>query len=257
MTRDDFVLYANTCFAAFGDRVKHWITINEPYSFSLQGYAGFGTQAPGRCSFILRCGECDANTEPYIVAHHVLLTHASVVALYKEKYQAQQGGKIGISLDSRWYEPLDGSNKEDEEASKRALDFHLGWFLDPLIFGDYPASMKELVGERLPSLHQEDSTKALVKGSFDFIGPNHYTTNYAHADKPSYIVAAIHNINQDGQFDVSCRSLLLQYLLKFFSPGAAWLYVVPWVFKKLLDYIRVRYNNPPIIITENGNPCLP
>ncbi|MCO5605293.1 hypothetical protein L7F22_059475 [Adiantum nelumboides] len=254
MTRDDFVLYANTCFAAFGDRVKHWITIYEPSSFSLQGYAGFGTQAPGRCSLPLRCGEGDANTEPYIVAHHVLLTHASVVALYKEKYQAQQGGIIGISLDSRWYEPLDGSNKEDKEASKRALDFHLGWFLDSLISGDYPASMKELVGERLPSLHQKDSTKPLVKGSFDFIGLNHYTTYYGRADKPSYIVAAIHIINQDGQFDVSYdrngKSRGPQ------SPGAAWLYVVPWGFKKLLDYIRVQYNDPLIIITENGNPCI-
>ncbi|MCO5585834.1 hypothetical protein L7F22_039767 [Adiantum nelumboides] len=247
---DDFILYANTCFAAFGDRVKHWITINEPYSFSSEGYAGFGTQAPQRCSFRLRCSGGDSSTEPYIVAHYVLLAHASVVALYKEIYQAQQGGIIGITIDSRWYEPLNATNEEDKKASKRALDFQLGWFLDPLIFGDYPISMKELVGDRLPTFQQRNSTKAPLKGSFDFIGLNHYTTNYVHPGEPSYLVAAIHNINQDGQFDVSYvrngESIGPR------SPGAAWLYVVPWGFKKILDYIRIQYNNPPIIITENG-----
>ncbi|KAH7439471.1 hypothetical protein KP509_04G063200 [Ceratopteris richardii] len=138
---DDFLSFADTCFASFGDRVKHWITINEPYSFVSQGYGGFGTQAPGRCSIRVKCSEGDSKIEPYIAGHNVLMAHASVVALYREKYQAQQRGSIGICLDSRWYEPLNETSVDDLEASRRALDFHLGWFLGPLVFGDYPSSM--------------------------------------------------------------------------------------------------------------------
>ncbi|KAI5071773.1 hypothetical protein GOP47_0014024 [Adiantum capillus-veneris] len=127
---------------------------------------------------------------------------------------------------------------------------HCNRFLDPLIFGDYPNSMKELVGDRLPSLQHINNTKFPLKNSFDFIGLNHYTTNYVYPGEPSYLIATIHNINPDGHFDVSYdrngKSIGSQ------SHGATWLYVVPWGFKKLLDYIRVRYNNPPIIITENG-----
>ena len=49
ITREDFRDYANICFREFGDRVKHWITFNEPWSFSINGYAS-GILAPGRCS---------------------------------------------------------------------------------------------------------------------------------------------------------------------------------------------------------------
>lgn len=244
---NDYVMFVETCFEAFGDRVKHWITFNEPYQFSLQGFGGFGTQAPGRCSIPIKCGGGNSSIEPYIVAKNVLLAHAHAVALYKEKYQRQQKGFIGITLDSIWYEPLNNSSEEDNKASKRALDFRLGWFLDPLVFGDYPPSMKELVGDRLPSLL---NTGVTLKNSFDFIGLNHFTTNYVFSSTPSYISAAFSNINPDGQFDVTVNRN--GELIGPQSPGASWLYVVPWGFKNLLEYIRTHYNNPTIIITENG-----
>lgn len=53
----------------------------------------------------------------------------------------------------------------------------LNRFLDPLCFGDYPLSMRERAQGRLPNISVEVS-KA-IKGSFDFLGINHYTTNYA------------------------------------------------------------------------------
>eukprot|EP00256_Glycine_max_P048178 XP_006602172.1 cyanogenic beta-glucosidase-like [Glycine max] len=46
---DDFRDYAKLCFKEFGNRVKHWITLNEPRSVSKNGYAN-GWFAPGRCS---------------------------------------------------------------------------------------------------------------------------------------------------------------------------------------------------------------
>lgn len=67
--------------------MKHWITVNEPNLFSLTGYAT-GKDAPGRCSnYIGSCPEGNSATEPYLVAHHLLLCHATAVDLYKKNYQ--------------------------------------------------------------------------------------------------------------------------------------------------------------------------
>lgn len=72
----------------FGDRVKYWTTLNEPWSYSIEGYAK-GEFAPGRCSIWehLNCTSGDSSIEPYLVSHNQLLTHATAVRLYKEKYQ--------------------------------------------------------------------------------------------------------------------------------------------------------------------------
>lgn len=87
---NDFATYAETCFQKFGDRVKHWITFNEPHTFTIQGY-DVGLQAPGRCSILLHlfCRAGNSATEPYIVAHNALLTHAKVVDIYRKKYKVK------------------------------------------------------------------------------------------------------------------------------------------------------------------------
>ena len=87
----DFAVFAETCFEKFGDRVKHWITFNEPHTFSIQGY-DVGLQAPGRCSIILHlfCRAGNSATEPYIVAHNVLLSHATVANIYRKKYKVRR-----------------------------------------------------------------------------------------------------------------------------------------------------------------------
>ena len=85
---NDYKDYAEVCFKEFGDRVKHWITFNEPWSFCTSGYAS-GKSAPGRCSPWEqgKCSAGDSGTEPYTVCHHQILAHAETVRLYKEKYQ--------------------------------------------------------------------------------------------------------------------------------------------------------------------------
>lgn len=49
--------------------------------------------------------------------------------------------------------------------------------MDPLTYGKYPKSMRFIVGDRLPKFSEEESK--LIKGSYDFIGLNYYTANYA------------------------------------------------------------------------------
>jgi len=68
--------------------VKHWITLNEPWTFSKYGYA-IGVFAPGRCSELINptCLGGDSGREPYIVTHHQLLAHAEAVQVYKKMFQ--------------------------------------------------------------------------------------------------------------------------------------------------------------------------
>lgn len=85
--RNDFVAYAETCFRLFGDRVKHWITFNEPNIFIQMGY-DVGIFAPRRCSSWMRnCSHGNSATEPYIAAHNVLLSHAAAVDVFRTRFQ--------------------------------------------------------------------------------------------------------------------------------------------------------------------------
>lgn len=86
--RQDFNDFANLCFERFGDRVKLWITFNEPFTYSQFGYDS-GLTAPGRCSSWVNpnCTGGNSATEPYVVTHNQLLAHAYAVQLYRTKFQ--------------------------------------------------------------------------------------------------------------------------------------------------------------------------
>ena len=232
-TVDLFAEYAKLCFELFGDRVKNWITLNEPWVAAVLGY-GQGVFAPGRTS----------NSEPYQAAHNLLLAHAYAVDVYRNEFQLAQKGQIGITNNCDWREPKT-ELKEDKEAAQIALEFFLGWFADPIYLGDYPECMRERVGNRLPKFTDEE--KGLLKGSSDFFGLNHYTTMYAakqngNAKEVSVFGNGGLSEDQDVQLSVDPEWALTDM---------QWA-VVPWGCNKLLKWIADRYSNPPIYITENG-----
>ncbi|ESW21072.1 hypothetical protein PHAVU_005G039200 [Phaseolus vulgaris] len=178
---EDFRKYADFCFKTFGDRVKNWVTLNEPLSYSLNGYNG-GTFAPGRCSkYVANCSAGDSATETYIVGHNLLLAHETAATLYKTKYQFYQKGKIGITLPTHYFLPK-YNTAADSKAASRALDFFFGWYAHPVTYGDYPESMKSSVGARLPTFTKVQSEG--LKKSIDFLGVNYYTTYYAEHAAP-------------------------------------------------------------------------
>ncbi|KAK4591731.1 hypothetical protein RGQ29_016248 [Quercus rubra] len=169
---DDYHNYVDFCFKEFGDRVKYWITINEPNLFTIGGYAT-GTKAPGRCSnYVGNCTYGNSGTEPYIVGHNLLLSHAAAVKLYKKKYQAFQMGEIGITVAMSQYFV---SNPHEDACDY--FYYYFCRFVNPIIFGDYPKTMRALVGTRLPIFTELQSK--MLKGSLDFLGVNYYTARYA------------------------------------------------------------------------------
>ncbi|KAJ6804216.1 beta-glucosidase 12-like [Iris pallida] len=241
----DYHDYVEVCFREFGDRVKHWITFNEPHVFTDYGYAS-GIFAPGRCSSweIGRCKNGDSGKEPYIVGHHILLAHAAAVDLYRNKFQKTQNGKIGMTLDCNWMVPYSDS-KSNGDAVERGLDFVFGWFMDPLTQGDYPFNMRALVGDRLPKFTEQQSN--LIKGSFDFIGLNYYSTSYV------YSLPIDNTVNKSYNTDSYTTQTALRNGIPIGpKPGTEWIYVYPQGIQDLLLYTKTKYNNPVIYITENG-----
>jgi beta-glucosidase/6-phospho-beta-glucosidase/beta-galactosidase len=226
---DKFVLhfaeYAKICFQLFGDRVKNWITFNEPFVISVHG-SDFGVMAPGRCNLKISlkkgsdrsiCKEGDSAVEIYQVTHNLLNAHALAVNIYRTEFSSQRG-IIGITLNSDWNEPRSDS-KEDTEAAQRLQEFQLAWFADPVFFGDYPESMKKSVDSRLPEFTEKQ--KQLLKGSSDFLGINGYTSRYV-----ANGVVSRPGFQQDSKTIAYTTDLQGNLIGPLAWPE--WLYVVPW-----------------------------
>nr|BAO04174.1 hypothetical protein [Delphinium grandiflorum] len=242
---DDFKDFCDVCFEHFGGKVKHWITINEPSLASEFGYST-GKFAPGRCSNREICEEGDSAREPYLVAHHMILAHATAAQLYRRKYK-HQGGELGIAFVCSWFLPYSDSPK-DIQAFERARDFNLGWFMDPFVYGDYPFVMRKLVGERLPTFTKEE--KKMVKGSLDFVGINYYYSKYVehvdnHHTEPIDWATDTHvklqSVNARGEELNEIKDENLMFT------------TYPDGLRQVLVYLTQRYDNPKIYITENGN----
>ncbi|XP_020226797.1 beta-glucosidase 46 [Cajanus cajan] len=176
----------------------------------------------------------------------MILSHAAVVDMYRNKYQTEQGGKIGIVLHCDWFEPLSNST-EDKLATERAQSFNIKWILDPILFGKYPKEMEMILGTILPKFSSND--KAKLRRGLDFIGINHYASYY--------VRDCISTVCESGQGVTRTEGLYQQTSLKNGVPigeltPCDWLNVYPQGMKKILIYLKDRYNNTPMFITENG-----
>ncbi|XP_051131801.1 raucaffricine-O-beta-D-glucosidase-like isoform X2 [Andrographis paniculata] len=272
---DDFREFAELCFWEFGDRIKSWITINEPWSYCINGYVR-GTHPPGRgskdnignnltkyrgvhgsnnvsnstvqthrSSFAPRT-QPDPAKDVYTVGRNLILAHAAAVHSYRTKFQEHQGGKIGIVACCQWFEPFDSNSEEDVEAAKRAMDFMLGWFLEPILTGKYPDSMRRFVPESNLAQFTEEESRCL-KGSIDFLGLNYYTANYA-ANDVTHEPGKAYYKDQQVEFFTEKNGIPIGPV-----GGSSWLYIVPWGLYKLLKHIKATYSDiPAIYITENG-----
>ena len=90
LCRSIFGEYAELCFAEFGDRVKHWGTFNEIHHITFS-YPNVGCRSPSGV-----CG--DVHRQPYVIGHHMLLSHSKAVEIYRAKFQVTL---ISVSIATR------------------------------------------------------------------------------------------------------------------------------------------------------------
>lgn len=159
-----FLEYAKVVIDTFHDKVKKWITLNEPYCAAFLGNYE-GRQAPGIRDF----------STAVRVAYHMYVGHGLVVEYFRK---CGFGGEIGITLNMMGRLPLT-DKPEDIQAAKRADGYLNRWFADPILKGVYPEDMVELYrkkGVALPEF-QEEHLK-LMSQKLDFVGLNYYNDFY-------------------------------------------------------------------------------
>jgi beta-glucosidase len=162
-----FADYAAVLFDRLGDRVRLWLTINEPWVLTDAGYF-HGTFPPG----------ISDRAQGYRAAHNMLRAHAYAVAAYRKSRHSN--GRISFALNTTYTYPH-RATPEDLAAAERSMLNFAGWFGDPCHFGEYPSVMRERLGSLLPTFAVEDA--ALLRRSMDFLALNYYFSDVArHVD---------------------------------------------------------------------------
>jgi beta-glucosidase len=168
------------------------------------------------------------------------------VDLYRREF-TREGSKIGIALNIDWMVPLD-----DSPAARKAADIGishwLGMYADPIYYGEFPSTCIERFG---PTLSLTAEEWALVKGSTDFFGLNHYSTSYTTGELIPY---------ESANGVERCFGLVRTTLEKDGVPiGPTGQnnhpIQVPWGFRQLVQHVHKRYIAPSgqrLYITENG-----
>ena len=154
-TSERFAEYAHLMAEKFGDRVKNWTTLNEPFCSAWLGYL-YGVMAPG-----IKDLQTAINA-----SHHLLLGHGLATQAIRS---VASDLRVGIVLNLTPAIPL---NENDELAAKYADGFDNRWYADPVFKGSYPQDIVEGFGKEVP-IHAGDMQS--ISAPLDFLGINFYT----------------------------------------------------------------------------------
>jgi beta-glucosidase len=217
-----FADYAASLFAALGDRVPAWITINEPWVAAFAGHA-HGVHAPGLRDF------------PAAVqaSHVLLLAHAKAVQAFRQVAGGEKA-RIGIALDLHTVYPFtDGES--DADAARVCDGHHNRWFLQPVLHGSYPADIGELYAARgaEPRIEAGD-LELLAAVHSDFLGVNYYF--------PQRVVASQKNpvLGFETRLPRGCPTTAMGWEIEARGLSA------------LLTRLKRDWGDPVMMITENG-----
>ncbi|XP_061724124.1 myrosinase 1-like [Cydia pomonella] len=231
---------ARVMFSLFGDRVKTWLTINEPLLVCDVSSQGWGP------------GKKDTEIGLHLCTRHVLLAHARAYEIYGE-FREQQKGRLSIANQFMWYEP---EGPGDEEITELVLQYMNGRHAHPIFSkeGGWPPAVERHVAKssrdagyglsRLPPFSEEEIE--YIRGSFDFLAFNHYTSQTVRAARPGEPVGG------DAFFDVPELRARTQGRPGWPAAENGWLYVYPEGLRKILGWLKQNYGDIDIIITENG-----
>ncbi|WP_295968593.1 MULTISPECIES: GH1 family beta-glucosidase [Pseudomonadota] len=217
-TVDAFVELADAVTRRLGDRVKHWITHNEPWCTAIIGnYEGW--HAPGLTDLKTALQVC----------HHVLLSHGRAVPVIRANVPDAQVG-LALSL-----HPLRAASErpEDHAAMQRHDGLRYRWFLDPLYGRGYPQATWDLVGHSAP--HVEAGDLEAIAAPTDFLGVNYYFPEVV-ADDPAH----------------------QPFRTRVLAPTSGEITAMGWPVEprglaELLERVHRDYAPGPMYVTENGS----
>jgi beta-glucosidase len=216
-----FADYAACLFSRLGDRVKIWMTLNEPQVAAFMGHA-LGILAPG----IKDYGTA-------VQASHIMF-HAHSLGVQAYRQVSPAAHRIGIALDLHTVHPFtDGMS--DIEAAQLADGVINRWYLDPVLKGAYPADVMGLYERKKVAPHVlPEDLKLLAEHRADFVGVNYYFPQRVYASDGGGILGYEEGVRKD------CKRTAM-----------GWEVSAPDL-HDLLVRIHNDYSGPTLMITENG-----
>ena len=212
-----FEEYANVLTNEFGDRVKHWMTLNEPLCSAWIGHL-YGDMAPGITDLQTALN----------ASHHLLMSHGIASQVTRTNVK---DSKVGIVINVTPAVPATDSD-DDRRASKLADGFDNRWFLNPVFGQPYPADVIEVLGK---SPQIETGDMSLINQPMDFLGVNFYFRQTI-ASNPQGSPLPIKNIRREN-----VKRTAMDW--EVHAPA----------FEEILTRIHRDYKPKEIYITENGS----
>jgi beta-glucosidase len=216
---DWFGDYAATMFDALADRVPMWATLNEPLIITDAGYMN-GNLAPGHRNLY----------EVPIVSHNLLRAHGRGVQAFRAR--GAKGSRVGIVPNFEPKYPASTSD-EDNRAAERADAYWNRHYLDPIFLGAYPEQLIEMFGDAWPKQNANDMD--LISQPIDFVGVNYYSRSVIKHD--------------DASPPFSLRAVKQEAAP---HTDMGW-EVFPDGLTQILTWIKERYGDIPLYVTENGS----
>jgi beta-glucosidase len=213
-----FDYYARYVFQELRDVVRIWKTFNEPWVTSFIGY-WYGGHPPGIANHSIALA----------AAHNIMLAHGMAVRSFREMGMK---GEIGIVLNLNPIYPASEDDK-DLAAARRYGDFYNGWFLDPILKGQYPEELVKWLSGKVEIPKIENGDLELIRTPIDFLGINSYTFNcVAHDLEKEPLQVAFMNTGKA-------------------KTDSGW-EIFPEGMYDLLMYLHREYNGIKMMVTENG-----
>ena len=227
-TAEAFVEYTEAVSRRLGDRVKHWITHNEPAVAALLGYL-IGVHAPGQKDM----------GKALCASHHLLLSHGWAVPVLR---QNSPGAEVGITLNLNVTTPASPS-AADHEAQRQGDGLWARWYFDPLFGRHYPADIVAgaitrgaLPAEGMTMVQPGDMDA--IAAPLDFVGINYYTRNLARS-------------NEVDEFDNEPPNVFQAPRTPYTWTEMPW-EIYPQGLYEVLMRVHLHYQPRKLYVTENG-----
>ncbi|MGW4640224.1 GH1 family beta-glucosidase [Sphaerisporangium sp. NPDC004334] len=224
--------YAEVVHARLGDRVRHWTTLNEPWVQAFLGY-GNGVHAPGRT---------DARSA-LLASHHFVLAHG----LATQALRSAGAREIMLVVNSSLVVTPEGMldpdapvSEADAEAVTRANAMLHRQILDPVLLGEYPAEMLEILERHGGAGHIHDGDLKEAHQPTDVIGVNYYNPCVVRSKRGEPADAA-----WPGSEDIAFPGVEAP------KTAMGWP-IVPETLSRLLLQLSHDYPGTALMVTENG-----